>query len=99
MLPANETFDLATKVAANIFRLGNWEIKVGYCPDIILINLASPEFIPNFDIYSDIVYASNGYVVDTVICMGRVLMENRYVPGEEEIMRKVKEVARVLIAR
>jgi len=99
MLPANETFDLATKVAANIFRLGNWEIKVGYCPDIILINLASPEFIPNFDIYSDIVYASNGYVVDTVICMGRVLMENRYVPGEEEIMRKAKEVARVLVAR
>jgi 5-methylthioadenosine/S-adenosylhomocysteine deaminase len=99
MLPASETFDLATRVAANIFRLGNWEIKVGHCPDIILINLASPEFIPNFDIYSDIVYASNGYVVDTVICMGRVLMENRYVPGEEEIMRKVKEVARVLIAR
>ena len=39
------------------------------------------------------------FIVDTVICMGRVLMENRYVPGEEEIMRKAKEVARVLVAR
>lgn len=98
-LPAGETFDLATKTAANIFRLGNWEIKVGNVPDIILIDLARSEFVPNFDIYSDIVYASNGSVVDTVICMGKILMENRYVPGEEDIMDKTKKVARALVAR
>ncbi|HQM82712.1 MAG TPA: hypothetical protein PLX02_13950, partial [Syntrophorhabdaceae bacterium] len=68
-------------------------------PDIILIDLNRPEFVPNFDIWSDIVYASNGSVVDTVICMGRVLMENRYVPGEEDILRKVKKTAKALVAR
>jgi 5-methylthioadenosine/S-adenosylhomocysteine deaminase len=99
MLPARETFDFATKTAADIFRLDTWEIKVGNRPDIILIDLARPEFVPNFDIYSDIVYASNGHSVDTVICMGKVLMENRYVPGEDEIMSKVKQVARTLVAR
>jgi 5-methylthioadenosine/S-adenosylhomocysteine deaminase len=99
MLPARETFDSATKTAANIFRLGAWEIKVGNRPDIILIDLARPEFIPNFDIYSDIVYASNGHAVDTVICMGKVLMEGRHVPGEEEIMSKAGQVARALVAR
>ncbi len=83
----------------DIFRLGNWEIKVGNAPDIILIDLARPEFVPNFDIYSDIVYASNGSAVDTVISMGKVLMENRYVPGEEDIMDKARKVARALIAR
>jgi 5-methylthioadenosine/S-adenosylhomocysteine deaminase len=99
MLPARETFDFATKTAADIFRLDTWEIKVGNCPDIILIDLARPEFVPNFDIYSDIVYASNGHAVDTVICMGKVLMEGRYVPGEEEIMSKARKVARALVAR
>ena len=99
MLPARETFDLATKTAADIFRLDAWEIKAGNRPDIILIDLARPEFVPNFDIYSDIVYASNGHAVDTVICMGKVLMEGRYVPGEEEIMNKAGKAARALVAR
>jgi hypothetical protein len=31
--------------------------------------------------------------------MGKVLMEGRYVPGEEEIMIKAKQVARALVAR
>ncbi len=99
MFPAKETFDIATKIAANIFFLGDWEIKVGNSPDIILIDTMRPELVPNFDIYSDIVYASNGYIVDTVICMGKVLMENRQVPGEEEILRHTKKVARALVER
>jgi len=99
ILPAKETFDIATKEAAKIFFLNDWEIKPGNSPDIILIDTQRPELVPNFDIYSDIVYASNGSMVDTVICMGNVLMENRYVPGEEEILSTVKKVARRLVER
>jgi 5-methylthioadenosine/S-adenosylhomocysteine deaminase len=98
-MPAKATFDLATKVAANIFFLGEWEIKVGNNPDIILIDLTRPEFTPNFNLYSDIVYASNGYAVDTVICMGKVLMEGRSVPGEEEILKNAKKVAKQLVRK
>ncbi len=32
-----------------------------------------PEFVPNFEIYSDMVYATNGSAVDTVICRGEVV--------------------------
>jgi 5-methylthioadenosine/S-adenosylhomocysteine deaminase len=99
MLPAKETFDHATRTAAKMFLLGDWEIRVGSKPDIILVDLARPESTPNFDIYSDIVYASNGYIVDTVICMGKVLMENRRVKGEEEILRNAKEIARRLVEK
>lgn len=99
MLPAKETFEIATKTAANIFFLPEWEIAAGNSPDIILVDLNRPELNPGFDIYSDIVYASNGYIVDTVICMGKVLMENRCVPGEEEIIRQAKKMAKSLVAR
>lgn len=99
MMPVRQAFNLATSVAATIFRLGRWEIGVGNSPDIILIDLNRPEFVPNFDIYSDIVYAANGSVVDTVICNGKVLMEGRYIPGEEKIMRKAAEVAKALVRR
>jgi 5-methylthioadenosine/S-adenosylhomocysteine deaminase len=99
VLPAKETFDLATKTAAGILRLGNWDIKVGNSPDIILIDMTRPEFTPGFDIYSDIVYASNGSAVDTVICMGNVLMENRYVQGEEDIIKNARNIAKQLAGK
>ncbi len=99
VLPAKETFDLATKTAAGILRLGNWDIKVGNSPDIILIDMTRPEFTPGFDIYSDIVYASNGSAVDTVICMGKVLMENRYVQEEEDILKNARKTANKLVGK
>jgi 5-methylthioadenosine/S-adenosylhomocysteine deaminase len=98
-LSAEETFRCATTTAAQIFSLGTWEIAEGRNTDIILIDPARPEFVPNFDTYSDIVYASNGYAVDTVIAMGRVLMESRYVPGEELIIREVNKRAKDLVKR
>jgi 5-methylthioadenosine/S-adenosylhomocysteine deaminase len=98
-LSARETFDRATTVAAGIFSLGDWEIAEGSATDIMLIDLARPELVPNFHVYSDIVYAANGSVVDTVIAMGRVLMENRHVEGEETILREAKRMARELVDR
>jgi 5-methylthioadenosine/S-adenosylhomocysteine deaminase len=79
--------------------MGDWQIKVGGSADIILIDPQRPEHTPGFDLYSDLVYASSGYVVDTVICMGRVLMEERYVRGEEEIMERARRIAKELVER
>ncbi len=98
-LTARETLHTATGAAAKIFSLGEWEIKEGAMTDIVLIDTGRPEFVPNFDSYSDIVYTANGYAVDTVICMGRVLMEKRHVEGEEEIMESARRVARDLCNR
>lgn len=99
MLSAKETFDIATKTAASIFFLPEWEIKTGNSTDIILVDLNRPELKPGFDIYSDIVYASNGYIVDTVISMGKILMEGRHVPGEEEIIKEFVKTAHRLAAK
>lgn len=99
MLSAWETFDMASSKAADIFRLGRWEITEGGSPDIMLVDLNKPELTPGFDIYSDMVYSANGHVVDTVICMGKVVMENRCVNGEEEIIQNAKRIAEDLVRR
>lgn len=98
-MPAEEAFDRATRTGAEIFRLGEWRIAVGSQADIILIDLDRPEFVPNFDMKSDIVYSANGSAVDTVICMGHVLMENRHVEGEELICREAARIAKELVIR
>ncbi len=98
-LPAREAHERATKEAARIFSLGDWSITTGSTADIILLDLASVRFVPNFDIYSDIVYSAKSCDVDTVICMGKVLMENKHVEGEEEIMQRAGQIARGLPSR
>jgi 5-methylthioadenosine/S-adenosylhomocysteine deaminase len=95
-LSAAQVLALATEKAAAIFGLGSWKIEAGERTDIVLVDMKRPEFVPNFDFCSDIVYAANGYAIDTVICMGQVLMENRQVTGEETIMERARQVARRL---
>lgn len=75
------------------------KLEVGYLADITLINLNVPEMTPCFNLTSNIVYAAKGSVVDTVICDGKVVMENRVVPGENEIMEKAAQTAYQLIKR
>ena len=39
------------------------------------------------------IYSANSNVINTVICNGKVLMQDKHVIGEEEIIAKASEVA------
>ena len=52
-------------------------IKEGALADLILIDLYEPQFVPNNNIISGLVYSSKGSEVDTVIIDGKVLMQNK----------------------
>jgi len=99
LLGAEETFATATEVAERLTGFKTGIIKEGYLADICLVNLNLPELTPNFHLISNLVYSANGNCIDTVICDGKILMENRYVPGEEEIIKKAGEVAMDLVRR
>ncbi|MDQ7033080.1 MAG: amidohydrolase [Desulfonauticus sp.] len=94
---AREIFDIATQQSAKHFYLLGGEIKEGYVADLMLIDLDHHLMVPTHKLYSNLVYAGNGSCVDTVICNGKVLMENRIVEGEEEIIAEAKAcVANIL---
>jgi 5-methylthioadenosine/S-adenosylhomocysteine deaminase len=96
---AEETFAVATEGAEKLTGFRTGIIKEGYLADICLVNLNLPEMTPNFNLISNLVYSANGSCVDTVICDGKILMENRYFPGEDEIMKKASEAAMDLVRR
>lgn len=98
-MPAEEIFQSATIDGADILGLKSGRIEEGFWADLCLIDLNMPAFTPNFNFISNLVYAANGSCVDTVICNGNVLMENKKVPGEEEILEKAAQVAYNLMAR
>lgn len=99
IMPASETFDMATKNGAMALRLNAGEIKEGMWADLVLLDLQKPSFIPNHNITANIVYSANGLCVDTTICDGKILMEGGRIEGENDIMAKANEVAVELIKR
>jgi 5-methylthioadenosine/S-adenosylhomocysteine deaminase len=96
---AEETFAVATEGGEKLTGFKTGFIREGYLADICLVNLNLPEMTPNFNLISNLVYSANGSCIDTVICDGKILMENRYVHGENEIMKKANEVAHDLVKR
>lgn len=93
-MSADEMLHAATSQGADILGLKTGRIAEGYLADLCLVDLNQPAFTPNHHFVSNLVYAANGSCVDTVICDGKLLMIRRKVPGEEEILRRVREIAR-----
>ncbi len=90
VLSATETLKMATRNGAEAFGIHAGVIAEGFLADAILVNLDAPCFATG-DVASNFVYAANSTVIDTVICDGNILMENRKIPGEEEILREFRK--------
>jgi len=99
IMPAKEMFNIATLNGAKTLGFNAGKIEEGKLADILLIDLKRSELTPNHNLISNLVYSGNGSVVDTTICNGKILMENRKVKGEEEILEKGKKVAEDLVSR
>ncbi len=93
LMGSGEIFDIATGKEASLFPQISSEIKIGAHADCLLLNRESTDLIPVHNLVSNLVYSANGSCVDTVICRGEVLMENRVVKDEEEILNQIRSVA------
>ncbi|MCI6993418.1 MAG: amidohydrolase family protein [Methanobrevibacter sp.] len=74
-------------------------IEVGKKADIILIDTNSANMVPDSSsLSSNIIYSANGSNVDTTICDGKILMENKklVVLNEEEIYKKARQAIKEL---
>ncbi|MDR2496098.1 MAG: amidohydrolase [Tannerellaceae bacterium] len=98
ILSATDVFAAATSQGADILGLPTGRIAEGALADIVLVDVNQPAFTPNLNFTSNLVYAANGSCVDTVICNGRILMQNRTIEGEAEVMRRVSQCAERLMA-
>lgn len=93
VMPAYEVYEMATINGAKALGLNAGVIEEGKLADVLLIDLKKPEMTPNHDLISNLVYSANGSCVDTTICNGKILMQNRKVVGEEELLEKAGKVA------
>lgn len=95
VLPTNDTFAMATKNGADALGINAGILEEGKLADIILVDTLVPHMTPVRNALSNIIYSSLGSDVDTVICNGKVLLENKELKtiNEQEIIREVNERA------
>ena len=94
---ADDIFASATSVGADILGIPAGRVEEGALADVCLVDLNTPELVPLNSLTSNLVYATSGSsCVDTVIVDGRILMRDKYVPGQEAIIAEAREAARRL---
>ncbi|GHV48618.1 5-methylthioadenosine/S-adenosylhomocysteine deaminase [Clostridia bacterium] len=90
---AAETFRMATAAGAKALQINAGEIAAGKKADIVLSDLARPQFCPKQNLVAALVYSANGSEVETVIVDGEIVLENGRLTrlDENEVMRKANE--------
>ncbi len=99
VLTCDEMLYSATTAGADILGMNAGRIMEGCIADLCLVDLNIPAFTPNFNFISNLVFAANGSCIDTVVCDGRIVMRDKKVPGEDDIMEKAARAAYDLIKR
>jgi len=90
-LPAEKAWHAGTRAAAEMFGLNSGIIAEGALADCMLVNLNNERLVPGHSLFADMVYSADSSCIDTVICEGKILMQNRRIEGEEEIIAKGRE--------
>jgi 5-methylthioadenosine/S-adenosylhomocysteine deaminase len=89
---AEEIFKCATKNGYDAFNLESGEIKQGKKADLIFLDLNEVSLVPGFNLISDIVYSASGNVVSDFICNGKIIMRDKFIEHEKEIIEKSKKI-------
>ena len=96
VLPTTELMQVVSENGFRAAGINAGRIETGKVADLILVDLENLAFVPMHDTLSGLFYAAHGDAVDTVICNGRIVMQNRHVEGEEEIRTQAFRHARKL---
>ncbi len=99
LLPAHEALAMATANGARGLGLTTGTLLSGTPADIILVTARTACNTPLHNAASNLVYSCSGGVVETTICDGRVLMLERHVPGEDQVLLKAAQAAQDLVRR
>jgi 5-methylthioadenosine/S-adenosylhomocysteine deaminase len=92
-LPAGEAWSVVTGALAPL--LGGTAVAVGEPADFVLLRSDAVSLEPG-NALANLVYAASGDVVDTTVVDGRVLMRDRTIEGEDEVVARARECAQRL---
>ena len=75
------------------------EIAVGRKADLMLADTTNIAFSPAGDTLSNLLYAAHSDCIDTVVCNGRVVMQQRQVADEQLVKSEVARIAKRVLKK
>lgn len=90
-LPLDELLAMGTVNGARALGLNSGKVEEGALADLILVDTASPFFVPAHNFKANFIYSANSSCIDTLICGGSILMQGGRVDGQEEILARARE--------
>lgn len=96
---ADSIYKATTLNPANALKMPAGEIKPGNLADLILVDLNNINLTPNHNLISNLVYSAHSDCVHTTICNGKILMQDRQIEGEEEIIKQFNNSVSSLLSR
>ncbi len=97
-MPLGELMDCATVNGARALGLESGVIREGALADLSLVDLDNTYFLSPGSFLANLIYAAHSDVISSVIVGGRLVMRNRHVPHEEEILEGARNVIREIEA-
>ena len=96
-LPLCELISLATRNGADALGLDTGRLEAGMQADICIVNTDSSFFLSPGSFLSNFIYSAHSDCIDSLISMGRFVMRNRKVEGEERILTYArKELGKIM---
>ncbi len=69
-------------------------LEVGKFADVVILDIQQPHWLPEYNLLNHLVHSANGSEVNTVICHGKILLQNRQ-PMTIDPVALSEKVARV----
>lgn len=91
-MPLQELFDCATVHGAKALGLESGVIREGALADFSLVDITGTAFLSPGPVRANLVYAAHSDVITDVMVGGKWVMQNRQVPGEQEILEGARRV-------
>ena len=90
-MPINELMAMVTVNPAKVLGLNIGRLREGALADILIVDTDNYHFMSPGSFEANLIYSAHSDCIDSVICNGRILMRNRVVPGEKEILADARK--------
>jgi 5-methylthioadenosine/S-adenosylhomocysteine deaminase len=100
VVSSRDVLEMATQKGAESLGLKAGVVREGFLADIQLIDLREANAVPRHDLISNVVYSLGNRNVDTVICNGKIVMQDKKLKNidEGEILEKTEEIAEDMVS-
>ena len=90
-MPVGELISMVTSNAAQALGIDAGRVEEGALADLIIVDTDNYNFVSPGSFEANLIYSAHSDCISSVICNGRLVMKDRVVPGEKEILAQARK--------